>query len=170
MDACSPAEEMVRSFSYGMRHPARTGRCYLDLQVLCTLWLGVRMGVYSPVAASMDAFGCGRYRGHNPPSVCRRSQGIPTGCWDWLLRPTVHSWPAGAWTGRSSFGTWPADACARRLRGTQTGCGRWPGAPMGAPWPVAALMERYGSGRSSEPTLARRCMGTPPLCMQSPSD
>src|SRR2546423_12753023 len=78
MDACSPAEEMVRSFSYGMRHPARTCRCYLDLQVLCTLWLGVRMGVYSPVAASVGAFGCGRKRGHQSAMVCRKPAGKPT--------------------------------------------------------------------------------------------
>src|SRR2546425_13350986 len=50
----------------------------------------------------MDAFGCGRCRGHSPPCACRRSQGIPTGDLDWLLRPTGHSWPAGAWTRRAS--------------------------------------------------------------------
>src|SRR2546430_15984278 len=103
MDACSPAEEMVRSFSYGMRHPARTCRCYLDLQVLCTLWLGVRMGVYSPVAASMDAFGCGRYKGHKPPSVWRRPQGIPNWGWGWGFRPAGPHWAAGGLAGRASL-------------------------------------------------------------------
>src|SRR2546423_15153968 len=112
MDACSPAEEMVRSFSYGMRHPARPCRCYLDLQVLCTLWLGVRMGVYSPVAASMDAFGCGRCPGHKPPPLFKSPPGKPTGYWGWLLRPTGHSLPTGAWSGRASFWGGAVDAWA----------------------------------------------------------
>src|SRR2546423_13117425 len=100
MDACSPAEEMVRSFSYGMRHPARPCRCYLDLQVLCTLWLGVRMGVYSPVAASMDAIGCGRWRGDNPAYRGRRSPGIPTWGLDRLFRPAGNTSAVGGWCGR----------------------------------------------------------------------
>src|SRR2546423_12186829 len=110
MDACSPAEEMVRSFSYGMRHPARPCRCYLDLQVLCTLWLGVRMGVYSPVAASMDAFGCGRCRGTQPPSVGRTSQGLTTWYLDWLFRPAGNNVAGGGWAGRARCWTLPGEA------------------------------------------------------------
>ncbi len=109
MDVHSSVAEMMPPSNSGISPRGSTSRRSPARAARSMPWPAVRMGACWPVAASMEAFDCGRCRGHRqpsqaPPRVSSRGTAALSGRWPSL--PMDAPWQAGALIEPSSCGTW----------------------------------------------------------------